>query len=257
MATKRRIGISIASTEAARRQLMQPVTCWEKVWVPPENGAPGSSLKIYKWVKSEKTQQFSDDEGEVDEPLAPLPDEPEVIDGDEEDEALPENAPEETQAMEIVDTAQDEESKPPSPKPQLSMTLQDGPELEGDTLDASLKPMDEDMSVGLGLGNQSISGDGMELNMSGLGPDGLGLESSHNLSQLGGVDGLVGGQVMDDSTDPFAHRAGQEHLGFEAVHFQWSRIPSVFVYPEHMNHELAVISARCLNKVVFERLQMK
>lgn len=56
MATKRRIGVSIASTEAARRQLMQPVTCWEKAWVPPENGAPGSGLKIYKWVKTEKAQ---------------------------------------------------------------------------------------------------------------------------------------------------------------------------------------------------------
>ena len=57
MATKRRIGVSIASTEAARRQLMQPVTCWEKVWVSPESGAPG--LKIYKWVKAEKAQVIS------------------------------------------------------------------------------------------------------------------------------------------------------------------------------------------------------
>ncbi|KAG6867914.1 hypothetical protein C0993_009544 [Termitomyces sp. T159_Od127] len=206
MATKRRIGVSIASTEAARRQLMQPVTCWEKVWVPPENGAPGSSLKIYKWVKTEKTQQFSDDEGEVDEPLAPLPDEPEVIDGDEEDEPLP---PESIQVTGIVDPAQDEESKPPSPKPQLSMTLQDGTELDGDPLDASLKAMDEDMSVGLGLDNQNMSGDGMELDMSGLGPDGLGLESSHNLSQLEAVDALVGRQVIDATTDPFAQRVNE------------------------------------------------
>ncbi|KAG6866070.1 hypothetical protein C0991_009167 [Blastosporella zonata] len=203
MATKRRIGVSIASTEAARRQLMQPVPCWEKVWVVPENGAPGSTLKIYKWVKTEKIQQFSDDEGEVDEPLAPLPDEPEVIDGDEEDETLPENAVDGTQATEIVDATQDEESKPPSPKPQLSMSLQDNSELETDALDASLKPMDSDLEVGLGLGAQVISGDGMELDMSGLGPDGLGLEGSHDLSQLDGVDALVGGQIMDDSTDPF------------------------------------------------------
>ncbi|KAG6832523.1 hypothetical protein H0H92_000152 [Tricholoma furcatifolium] len=202
MSTKRRIGVSIASTEAARRQLMQPVPCWEKVWVPADNGG-GSNLKIYKWVKTEKIQQFSDDEGEVDEPLAPLPDEPEVIDGDEEDEALPENVVEETQATEIIDATQDEESKPPSPKPQLSMSLQDNSEL--DALDTSLKPMDEDLGVTLGMNDQSISGDGMELDMSGLGPDGLGLEDSHDLSQLGGVDVLVGGQTMDASADPFGH----------------------------------------------------
>ncbi|KAG6821377.1 hypothetical protein H0H93_014174 [Arthromyces matolae] len=198
MSTKRRIGVSIASTEAARRQLMQPVTCWEKVWVLPENGAPGSSLKIYKWVKTDKAQQFSDDEGGVDEPLVPLPDEPEVVDGDDEEE-VPENGIEETQATEIVETVQDEESKPPSPKPQLSMSLQNGTDIEGDTLDTSLKPMDEDMGVELGLGDQSITG----LDMSGLGPDGLGLEDTHNLAQLEGVDVLVGGQAMDDSTDPF------------------------------------------------------
>ncbi|KAG6817718.1 hypothetical protein H0H87_004509 [Tephrocybe sp. NHM501043] len=188
---------------------MQPVPCWEKVWVVPENGAPGSSLKVYKWVKTEKIQQFSDDEGEVDEPLAPLPDEPEVIDGDEEDEAVPENAIEETQATEIIDATQDEESKPPSPKPQLSMTLQGTTELETDVLDASLKPMDTNLDDELVLGTQGIPGDEMELDMSGLGPDGLGLEGSHDLSQLEGVDALVGGQVMDDSVDPFGP-PGQE-----------------------------------------------
>ena len=54
MATRRRIGVSIASTEAARRQLMQPVPCWEKVWVTSSVGS--SSLKVYKWVKTEKVQ---------------------------------------------------------------------------------------------------------------------------------------------------------------------------------------------------------
>jgi hypothetical protein len=54
MATRRRIGVSIASTEAARRQLMHPVPCWEKVWVTPSVGS--SSLKVYKWVKTEKVQ---------------------------------------------------------------------------------------------------------------------------------------------------------------------------------------------------------
>ena len=35
---------------------MQPVPCWEKVWVIPESAAPGSSLRIYKWVKTDKKQ---------------------------------------------------------------------------------------------------------------------------------------------------------------------------------------------------------
>jgi hypothetical protein len=56
MALRRRIGISTATTEAARRQLMQPVPCWEKVWVVPEKAAPGSTLKVLKWVKTEKVQ---------------------------------------------------------------------------------------------------------------------------------------------------------------------------------------------------------
>lgn len=59
MATRRRIGVSAATTEAARRQLMQPVPCWEKIWVVPSipSGNPGSStFKVYKWVKTEKIQ---------------------------------------------------------------------------------------------------------------------------------------------------------------------------------------------------------
>lgn len=87
------------------------------------------------------------------------------------------------------------------------MTLQVGTELNGDPLDASLKPMDEDMSVGLGLDNQNMPGNGMELDMAGLGSDGLGLESSHNLSQLEAVDALVGRQVID--ANPFAQRVDE------------------------------------------------
>ena len=53
MATRRRIGVSAATTEAARRQLMQPVPCWEQAWVPSD---VNPSLKVYKWVKTEKVQ---------------------------------------------------------------------------------------------------------------------------------------------------------------------------------------------------------
>jgi len=56
MATRRRIGVSAATTEAARRQLMQPVQCWEKIWAVPDNAPAGSTLRVYRWVKTEKTQ---------------------------------------------------------------------------------------------------------------------------------------------------------------------------------------------------------
>ncbi|GJJ09833.1 hypothetical protein Clacol_004057 [Clathrus columnatus] len=79
--------VGAATSESARRQLMQPVPCWEKVWVVPEHAAPGSSLKILRWVRTNKKQQFSDDEDAgADEPLAPLPDEPTMQDEDEDED---------------------------------------------------------------------------------------------------------------------------------------------------------------------------
>ncbi|KAG5654722.1 hypothetical protein H0H81_007478 [Sphagnurus paluster] len=212
MATRRRIGVSLASTEAARRQLMQPVPCWEKVWVRPENNTAGSTLKVYKWIKTEKLQQFSDDEGEVDEPLAPLPDEPEVIEGDDEieqDEPLPENAVGSVQSSALATTQESDDltSKPPSPKPQLSISLQNTSQLSvdqpEDMLDASLKPFEETMDIGMDLAEKSTSGDGIGLDISNLGADELALEASHDLP-LGESDTLMGGQLMDHSTDPFA-----------------------------------------------------
>lgn len=35
---------------------MQPVPCWEKVWGPPDNAPPGTTLRVYKWVKTDKKQ---------------------------------------------------------------------------------------------------------------------------------------------------------------------------------------------------------
>lgn len=238
MATRRRIGVSAATTEAARRQLMQPVPCWEKVWAAPMNSPTGSSLKVFKWVQTEKMQvttpvemndsrpliflqQFSDDEGEVDEPLAPLPDEPEVVEGDEDmdqDEAVSTVVPEATQAdtidvgvvatQEVQETQEELPSKPPSPQPQLTMTLQPSSDLSvdpvGDTLDASLNPIETDIVVDVDVGEKLNTEDGIELDMTGLGPDGLGLEASHDLSQMEAADALIGGAMMDQSGDPFA-----------------------------------------------------
>ncbi|KAF6766596.1 hypothetical protein DFP72DRAFT_1057745 [Ephemerocybe angulata] len=204
MSTRRRIGVSHATTEAARRQLMQPVPCWEQTWVPSE---VNPNLKVYKWVKTEKVQHFSDDEAE-DEPLAPLPDEPEIIDGDDEmeqdDTAAPSRAEPaakeaETQDVEPEETGA-EDSKAPSPKPQLTLEQQDTPGDIADELDASLKPLEESLDD-VSEGRDDTD---MQLDISGLGPDGLPLEASHDLSQLTPSDVLVGGSVMDQSGDPFA-----------------------------------------------------
>jgi hypothetical protein len=58
MAARRKNGafVSAAVTEAARRQLMAPTACWELQWTTPECVGPGSTLKVYKWVKTNKTQ---------------------------------------------------------------------------------------------------------------------------------------------------------------------------------------------------------
>jgi len=188
MATRRRIGVSVASTEAARRQLMQPVSCWERTWVTPEN-IPNISFKVRKWTRTDKPQQFSDDEGGADEPLAPLPDEPEAVDGDEEmeqDEQAAngmESAPPGTRAA----TAPQEETQPMSPKPQLLLgsTNDGGMDNTMDGLDASLNPL-----------VTTVEGkveDGMELDLSVL---------PHDLSQV--EADLVVGPLMDQSDDPFA-----------------------------------------------------
>jgi len=191
MATRRRIGVSVASTEAARRQLMQPVSCWERTWTSSEN-IPNISFKVRKWTRTDKLQQFSDDEGGADEPLAPLPDEPEVVDGDEEmeqDEQVAngmESAPPGTRAA----TAPQEETQPMSPKPQLLLepsTTDGGIDNTMDGLDASLNPL------------TAVEGkveDGMELDLSSL---------PHDVVDLSQVEAdLVVGPLIDQTDDPFA-----------------------------------------------------
>ncbi|PFH54844.1 hypothetical protein AMATHDRAFT_72601 [Amanita thiersii Skay4041] len=195
MATRRRIGVSAASTEAARRQLMQPVSCWERVWATPQNVPNGSSIKAYKWVRTDKVQQFSDDEGGADEPLAPLPDEPDVVDGDEEmdQEEQVANGAESVQppgTRAATASQEDTPSKPPSPKPQLSLqATNDQVDNTGDVLDALLKPLDSGDDGGV---PKTVVDEGMELDMPVLGTDGLKLDNSHELGEVDGGDGLVG-----------------------------------------------------------------
>ncbi|KAG1825724.1 uncharacterized protein BJ212DRAFT_293934 [Suillus subaureus] len=218
MSTRRRIGVSIATTEAARRQLMQPVVCWEKVWTVPENAAPNSSVKIYKWVKTDRKQQFSDDEGEVDEPLAPLPDEPEVVEGDEEmdqDEPVASVAPDadipavDTETNSINQEIPSEpQTKPSSPTPPALSLQATEPILVTeevvDMLDESLKALDGDVNIEIGVHDNVNLEEVGDLDMTVLGPDGTTFESVHDLSQMDSGDALLGGPLMDQTVDPFA-----------------------------------------------------
>ncbi|KAI0347850.1 hypothetical protein BDW22DRAFT_1349922 [Trametopsis cervina] len=210
MATRRRVGFSTSTSEASRRQLMQPVPCWEKAWVVPDGAAVGSTFKVYKWVKSEKKQQFSDDEGETDIPLAPLPDEPEAVDGDDEmdqDEATPSVAPTPAPISREVSEPLPlrEESKPATPKPHpLSVSFQPpSPPLdaEDDVLDESLKPSEAVFTAGV----EGMDAD-LELDMTQMGPDGEAFEGAGDLSQLQASDALLGGPLLDEvmEEDPFA-----------------------------------------------------
>ncbi|KAI6118973.1 hypothetical protein EV401DRAFT_2209851 [Pisolithus croceorrhizus] len=174
MATRRRIGVRVATTEAARRQLMQPVVCWEKSWVTPEH-APSSTMRVYKWVKTDKKQQFSDDEEGADEPLAPLPDEPEVIEGDED-----------------MDQDEPAASVPPETEPptlNLSQLHQAGPaltSLEGaDMLDASLSALGGSMNCRRSLGT-----------------DGPAFGNVDNLNQITADNALLESALMDGDGAP-------------------------------------------------------
>ncbi len=200
---------------------MQPVPCWEKLWVAPSGS---SSFKVYKWVKTEKIQvslclnlhmwnsgdlgfsvkQFDDEENEVDEPLAPLPDEPEGVEGDEDDQDEARNEP--TQVKDVdMDANQDRPSEvPPSPKPQLIL-IQSNSELDMTTNDDDGLNNDPSLKLDATIGgHEGKKDDGLELDMSGLGPDGLQLASAHDLAQLDPQDGLMGGPLMDQTADPFA-----------------------------------------------------
>ena len=158
-------------------------------------------------------QQFSDEEGEADEPLAPLPDEPEVVDVDEDGEEDGAGADgvvlnvDGSEAPIAMKDQQDLLSKPPSPKsgPRLSMSLagEEEPTINDDNvaLDVSLNPFDGPMGE---MGDvEKLSGDDiMELDMSSLAPP----DSSDFVSNL---DEILGGSILDPTGDPFAQPEDQ------------------------------------------------
>ncbi len=141
----------------------------------------GTSTAVYYSLKREPLmvmrKHFSDDEGGVDEPLAPLPDEPEVIEGDEEIE-LDETQNSAIAAKTVESTPVPPEeplTQPASPKPQLSLTaVDDGVNGDGDVvLDASLKPLDDaEMQDIEKKADVEPVVPGVELVLSALGPDG-------------------------------------------------------------------------------------
>lgn len=161
-------------------------------------------------------KQFSDDEEEADEPLAPLPDEPEVVEGDEDmdqDEPVASAAPDTAHdAMETNFVNQEAPSepltKPSSPTPPVLSLQQTEPILtvdEGaDILGASFKALNESINVGVDVHENADQEEVEGLDMSVLGPDGTPYEGVHDLGQLDGANGLLGGSLMDDAVDPFA-----------------------------------------------------
>ncbi|CAL1695163.1 unnamed protein product [Somion occarium] len=191
---------------------MQPVPCWEKVWTLPENVPAGTTLKVFRWMRTEKRQQFSDDESETDQPLAPLPDEPEVVEGDEEidqDEATNSVVPDTTPVSRAESEAvvPKEESKPATPKPHpLSVSFQppSPTPVPEDTLDESLQPTGDNLDAA--VGDIGDLGADMSLDLSSLGPDGEPFEGAQDIEQLQATDALLGGgslmdQTMDDTFD--------------------------------------------------------
>jgi len=179
----------------------------------PDSAPPGSTLKVFKWVKTDKKQQFSDDEGGMDEPLAPLPDEPEVVEGDEEiDQEEPtQSVPPEAISRDVsepVALKEEPPSKVSSPKPHpLSISFQPSlpNETTDDVLDDSLKGLGGDISATVDVSG-ALSPEGMaDLDMSQLGPDGTAFEGAQDLTQMEQTDSLLGGNMMDDAmdADPF------------------------------------------------------
>lgn len=156
----------------------------------------------------------------MDEPLAPLPDEPEVVEGDEEmdqDEPVASAAPDaeapvlvldmETNSV-IQEIPSEPQTKPSSPTPAALSLQATEPILvteEGEDiiLDDSLKALDGDMDIEVGIHQNADVEEVGDLDLGMLGPDGTSFEDVHNLSQIESGDEILGGPLMDHTVDPF------------------------------------------------------
>jgi hypothetical protein len=61
--------------EAARKERLQPVHCWEKRLIT----LPGTSIKAWRWIKTDRKQEFSDDEEDESNKAAVVVDEEEEV----------------------------------------------------------------------------------------------------------------------------------------------------------------------------------
>lgn len=209
--SKRKVNFGAITSEAARRQLMVPTPCWERVLVTPEDLAPGTSWKVYKWVKTDRKQAF--EEEEVDQPLAPLQD-VEEIETNEEDAENAEDAPtgENSRAVSELPQAKDGIlSRPITPKPHpLSVSFQPPsptpapPEEESIEVDAEALIATTTLDPGLVEAEDLNPDDILHMDMAGLGPDGEPFEDAGSLLQVQEGDDLLGGaELMDQTGDPF------------------------------------------------------
>ena len=224
--SKRKVNFGAITSEAARRQLMVPTPCWERVLVTPEDTSPGTTWNVYKWIKTDRKQvglscnlpffffvpECDDhvqvfEEEEVDQPLAPLQD-VEEIETNEEDTENAEDVPtgENSRAVsELPQVKDDILSRPVTPKPHpLSVSFQPPsptppPQQEENIeVDAEALTATTTLDPGLGGGEDDI------MNMAALGPDGEPFEGAENLLQVQGGDDLLGGaELMDQTEDPF------------------------------------------------------
>lgn len=148
----------------------------------------------------------------MDEPLAPLPDEPEVVEGDEEmdqDEPAQSVPPGATSRdlSEPVIPKDEPQSKISTPKPHpLSVSFQPSMSTEAadDVLDESLKALDDSIA-NVSSVTDTLDPDALvNMDLSQLGPDGTAFEAEHDLTQMEATDAILGGELLDQSIDPFA-----------------------------------------------------
>lgn len=190
---------------------MIPTPCWERVSVTPDDTAPGTTWKVYKWVKTDRKQVF--EEEEVDQPLAPLQD-VEEIETNEEDTENADDTPtgENSRAVsELPPVKDDMLSRPVTPKPHpLSVSFQPpsptpAPQ-EEENIEVDTEVLTATTTLDPGLVGAEVLNpeDILQMNMTDLGPDGEPFEAAGNLLQVQEGDDLLGGaELMDQTGDPF------------------------------------------------------
>ena len=143
--------------------------------------------------------------------MAPLPDEPEVAEGD--DDVEPEDAtqsvPPEPISRDVSEPILPKEelpSKVSSPKPH-PLSISFGPPLPSeqadDGLSGALQELEDDLA---GAADSLGQTDLVDLGLSQLGPDGAAFEAAGDLTQLQSADSILGADIVLDATmsdDPF------------------------------------------------------